>query len=110
MVPAGISQIRTAFASSVHKRYVAMKDIAKRVSCERRHSSFCIRIDGILHLSFVHERLLGITSWINDRNGSFHIELTLRGGTIECDYDNFEIFKCVLNLLDEKTGNHKSTH
>lgn len=87
-----------------------MKDIAKRISCERRHNSFCVRIDGLLHLSFMHKRLLGIQSWINERNGSFHIELTMKGAVIECDYDNFEIFKSVLNLLDEKTGNHKPRH
>ena len=79
-----------------------------QVTLERRHKSFCIRIDGLLHLSFDYSRLLGIQSWINERNGSFHIELTLRGGTIECDYDNFELFKRVLELLDQNTGNHRS--
>jgi len=82
--------------------------MVERITFERRHSSFAIRIDGLLHLSFNFARLLGTHSWLNERNGSFHIELILDGGSIECDYDNRDLFKQVLDLLDQNTGNHIS--
>lgn len=71
------------------------------VKVVRYHDSTVVYIKGLIHLSYKNDQLLGIQSWGYTGRKTYHIEYTLVGGTIECEYDNRQIWSDILTGLNE---------
>jgi hypothetical protein len=85
----------------LHDAAVGEGLMAVEVKVGRRFDALRITINGILHLSLTRSKLLGVQSWINEREQRFVIEYTMRGGTILCDYDSREKWASILEQLGE---------
>ena len=61
-----------------------------------------IRINGLLHLSFLQEEFVGIQSWIKgyDVDRKYFVEITTKTTTITSEYDNLDKWTSILKLLD----------
>ena len=60
-----------------------------------------IYIDGILHVHLLSDRYVGMQAWI-ERDGKYCIELSVtEGKNIKMEYENVEVWKEVLKLLDK---------
>lgn len=60
-----------------------------------------VHINGVMHLSFVRSRYLGIQSWRMSETNQFFIEITLDGGVIVSDYDSVEKWTSILSGLED---------
>lgn len=58
-----------------------------------------IYIDNILHIHIERDRFLGLQSW--RWNSKFVIEFTLTTNTIVTEYEDIDMWKTILDLLDK---------
>ncbi len=73
-----------------------------KVELKIKGSDVKIYIDGILHLRFVQQQLIGIQSW-KEGPSWFSIEYYFKEAKpILCAYDNIDKWKAVLKQIDEK--------
>lgn len=70
-----------------------------KITIETDYSSMKIKFDGILHLR-TQWPLFSVQGW-KEANRKFTIEFVgLSGAMIKTDYDDFEKFKTIMNLLN----------
>jgi len=79
-----------------------MKD-KNKLSFLRVHKSLKVFIEDILHLEVRMDKYLGLQSWLDGGGSSmYYIEICMDGGNILLEYDDKELWKGVLSLLNSK--------
>jgi hypothetical protein len=74
----------------------------EKITHIRVHRDFKIHINDVLHFNIRNEEYIGCQSWLDGKKISmYYIEVyTKSGNNILLEYDNEEIWKNVLNLID----------
>jgi hypothetical protein len=78
----------------------AMPVTALPITVEMRNGSVRVLYDGLIHISFRREDLIGIQSW-RWGHDDYWIEYTLKGGSMLTEYDSKEKFEIILRGLNE---------
>lgn len=71
------------------------------VTCGSGTTDVRILINGIPHLKFLKSEYLGILSWYVSKS-DFKIEIYLKGSTIKTEYNSFEKWKSVLDIINSQ--------
>lgn len=78
-----------------------------KITSNISHASVKIFINEILHVQFMRERFVGLSSWQYEKEGSpegsgmYYIEIILDGGMVTVDYDRRDLWLGVLSELQK---------
>ena len=75
-----------------------------KITSNIQHFSVKIYINDTLHIHFVREKFLGLSSWQYEKEaqgGMYYIEIVLDGGNVTVDYDRRELWLGVLAELEK---------
>lgn len=65
-------------------------------------ASVKVYVNEILHIHFVRDRLVGVSSWQYETEGGlYYIEIVLDGGCVSVDYDRRDMWLGVLAELEK---------
>ena len=71
------------------------------ITSKLAHASVKIYVNDILHIHFLREKFIGLSSWQYEKEGMFYIEISLDGGVMTVDYDRRDMWLSVLSELDK---------
>lgn len=61
-------------------------------------TNVCILMNGVPHLNFLKDKYLGFQAWY-ESSVDFKLEIYLKNHTILAEYNSFEKWKSVLNII-----------
>lgn len=72
-----------------------------KVTSKISHASVKVYINEVLHIHYVRERYVGLSSWQYENEGMYYIEIATDARVIATDYDRRDLWLLILAELEK---------